>query len=188
MLKKICKELEQKTIEDEKMISELNINVTNLSMNEKLHYREACENHEERKLHFSHKLIYLPVHNFLVKEIVDRHTKEIEDLQNKLAAGLATGGGGDGVDIDALRNLFASKTPPDNTIVRIEELEKINSELLANVMKHEKTLYQNNTLEDLKNDDSKNKVKGLMQEAQEKDRHSQKGRDSQGSIHDKDDA
>ena len=96
------------------------------------------------------------MHNFLVKEIVDKHTKEIEDLKNKLAAGLATGGGGDGVDIDALRNLFASKTPPDNTIVRIEELEKINAELLANVMKHEKTLYQNNTLEDLKNDDHKN--------------------------------
>ena len=56
LLKKMCHELEQKTIEDEKLISELNINVTNLSMNEKLHYREACDNYEDRKLHF---LIYL---------------------------------------------------------------------------------------------------------------------------------
>ena len=52
LLKKMVKELEQKTIEDEKMISELNVNVTNLTMNEKLHYREAQDNHEERKLHF----------------------------------------------------------------------------------------------------------------------------------------
>ena len=33
LLNKIAKELEMKTIEDEKAISELNINITNMSMN-----------------------------------------------------------------------------------------------------------------------------------------------------------
>ena len=31
---------------------------------------------------------------------------------------------GDGIDMNQLMDLFACKSPPDNTIVRIEELEK----------------------------------------------------------------
>ena len=90
----------------------------------------------------------------LVKEIVDRHTKEIEELRAKLAAG---GGGGDGggVDIDELAKLFAGKNPPDNTLIRIEELEKFNAEVVARVINHDKTLYQNSTLGDLVAKDSK---------------------------------
>ena len=63
----------------------------------------------------------------IVKELVDKHTQEIEDLKARIAAGLATGGGGggEGVDIDGLRGIFASKLPPENTIIRIEELEKM---------------------------------------------------------------
>ena len=113
-------------------------------------------------------------------------------MKNKLAAGLATGGGGDGgVDVDALRNMFASKLPPESTIVRIEELEKMTQELIAKVMKHDKTLYQNSTLDDLKNDNSKAKVHDLLQDASAKDRAqsaTKRARDSQASIHDKDDA
>lgn len=41
-----------KTVEHENTLSELNINVTNLSMNEKLHHREAQDNFESRKLQF----------------------------------------------------------------------------------------------------------------------------------------
>ena len=62
------------------------------------------------------------------------------------------------------------KTPPDNTIVRIEELEKMTEELIAKVMKHDKTLYQNSTLDDLKNDNTKDKVHDLLHDATTKDR------------------
>ncbi len=95
-----------------------------------------------------------------MKEIVDRHTKEIEDLKNKLAlvgAG-GGGGGGSGVDLDQLAGLFAGKNPPDNTLVRIEELERFNAEVIARVINHDKTLYQNSTLDDLVKNDSKNVV------------------------------
>jgi len=37
---------------------------------------------------------------------------------------------GDGLDMAQLMNMFASKNPPENTIVRIEELEKQMLDLL----------------------------------------------------------
>ena len=37
---------------------------------------------------------------------------------------------GDGLDMAQLMNMFASKNPPENTIVRIEELEKQMQDLL----------------------------------------------------------
>jgi len=55
------------------------------------------------------------------KELIDEHTKEIEMLKNRPIGG---GGSGEGVDMNALYNIFASKSPPDNTIKRIEALEK----------------------------------------------------------------
>ena len=63
--------------------------------------------------------------------------------------------------------------------------------MVAKLMKHDKTLYQNNTLEDLKNDNSKAKVNELLTDASKKDRASsatKRHRDSQQSIQDKDDA
>lgn len=42
-------------------------------------------------------------------------------LKNRPIGG---GGSGEGVDMNALYNIFASKSPPDNTIKRIEALEK----------------------------------------------------------------
>ena len=92
----------------------------------------------------------------LVKEVTDRHEKDIEELRKKLAAG--TGGGG-GVDISEMEKLFAGKNPPDNTLIRIEDLEKINADLLDKLMRHEKTLYQNSTLDDLRNQESQSSLR-----------------------------
>ena len=57
------------------------------------------------------------------KEIIDRHTKEIEELKNKPEVVMPDISAGDGLDINQLMNIFASKNPPDNTIKRIEALE-----------------------------------------------------------------
>jgi polyhydroxyalkanoate synthesis regulator phasin len=54
------------------------------------------------------------------KEIIDEHTKQIEALMNRAPMPEVSG---DGPDMSQLMNIFASKTPPDNTIKRIEELE-----------------------------------------------------------------
>lgn len=53
---------------------------------------------------------------------------------------------GTGVDTSALSKMFASKLPPENTINRIEELEK----LWANFNARLEGLEKNNELTDLK--------------------------------------
>ena len=60
------------------------------------------------------------------KELIDQHTKDIDELRNR-----APVSGGDGVDMNALMNLFACKSPPDNTINRIEALENQMLDALA---------------------------------------------------------
>ena len=54
------------------------------------------------------------------KDLIDQHTKEIEELKNRAPVT----SGGDGVDMNQMMNLFACKSPPDNTIKRIEALEE----------------------------------------------------------------
>lgn len=51
-LKKICKELEQKTINNDNKISDMNVELENLNMNIKLSIRELNDSFEDRKLHF----------------------------------------------------------------------------------------------------------------------------------------
>jgi len=50
-------------------------------------------------------------------------TTSIEAIEAKINSITTGGGGGIGVDMDALREEFASKLPTDNTIIRIEALE-----------------------------------------------------------------
>ena len=89
-----------------------------------------------------------------------------------MARPIATGGGGDGapVDLSGLANLYAGKNPPDNTLVRIEELERFNAEVVARVINHDKTLYQNSTLHDLIKTDSKAQISEKLSDAFSKDR------------------
>lgn len=59
------------------------------------------------------------------KELIDQHTADIEDLRKKVGAPVVMPEiKGDGLDMAQLMNVFACKSPPDSTIVRIEELEK----------------------------------------------------------------
>lgn len=78
---------------------------------------------------------------FTLSHILDK--EKIDDLLAKIGMG---GGGGD-VDMDMLNKRFASKLPPDSTIVRIEELEKLIKKLSEKCIQHDKTLYQNNILD-----------------------------------------
>ena len=64
------------------------------------------------------------------KEIIDEHTKEIDALKNRAPVELPEIKG-DGLDMATLMNMFASKNPPDNTIKRIEELEKMVKDLMG---------------------------------------------------------
>ena len=86
-------------------------------------------------------------------------------MKKKLAEAQLGGGGGEGVDMDALRDMFACKSPPDSTIVRIEELEKFQAEVASRVINHDMTLYQNSTLNELTKDESKNKINQKINKA-----------------------
>jgi len=54
------------------------------------------------------------------KELIDQHTKEIEELRNRPQVQMSGDGG---VDMNEMMKLFACKSPPDNTINRIQALE-----------------------------------------------------------------
>lgn len=51
-LKKICKDLESKSTEDERKVSDMNVNIENLTMNVSLNNRTVQGLLEDRKLHF----------------------------------------------------------------------------------------------------------------------------------------
>lgn len=100
-LKKICADLEAKSMQDEQKIRENHINVENLHMNVNL---------------FNQTINGLVNDN---KELIDEHTKEIEELKNRP---VVTSDGG--LDISQMYAIFAAKAEPDLTIKRIEQLEK----------------------------------------------------------------
>ena len=54
------------------------------------------------------------------KELIDQHTKEIEELRNRPQVQMSGDGG---MDMNEMMKLFACKSPPDNTINRIQALE-----------------------------------------------------------------
>ena len=49
--------------------------------------------------------------------------------------------------MNAMDERYALKGEPDRTIIRIEELEAMHELLLNRMIKHEKSLYENSTLE-----------------------------------------
>ena len=105
----MTKELEQKSIEDEGQISEQKAQIESMSMNLGLHTRETHDTFED------------------YKEIIDRHTKEIEELQNRPVGSAPVEmpdiKAGDGLELNTLMSLFATKNAPDNTIKRLFDLE-----------------------------------------------------------------
>ena len=64
------------------------------------------------------------------KEVIDQHQKDIDELRNRPQIAPSSGDGG--FDINQLMDIFAAKSPPDNTIKRIEELERQMAQALAN--------------------------------------------------------
>ena len=65
------------------------------------------------------------------KEVIDQHQKDIDELRNRPQIAPSSGGDG-GFDINQLMDIFAAKSPPDNTIKRNEELERQMAQALAN--------------------------------------------------------
>ena len=68
LLKQMVKELEQKSNETEEQCSDLKATTESCNINIALNHRQVTEVHED------------------YKEIIDRHTKEIEELQNRPVA------------------------------------------------------------------------------------------------------
>ena len=107
-LKQLIKELEAKSVETEEICSELKAETESHGMNIAL----ANNNINDTKEDF--------------KSWLERHDKEIEELKNKTpvaAPVMPDIKAGDGLELQQLMSLFASKNPPDNTIKRIYDLE-----------------------------------------------------------------
>jgi len=102
-LQRMVKDLEAKSQDDENRVREMNVNVENLNMNVSLQHRTVLGLVEDHK------------------ELIDQHTKEIDELKNKAPVAMPEIKGD--FDMGELMKIFASKTPPDNTIKRIEALE-----------------------------------------------------------------
>lgn len=115
-LKQLIKELEAKSVEQEENISELKATTESNAMNISLTNNTLQEKTDE------------------LKEWLERHDKEIEELKNKAPPPMPVPEiKGDGLDMSQLYNIFASKTPPDNTIKRIYDLENSLKELNGKV-------------------------------------------------------
>ena len=107
-LKQLVKELEAKSVETEEICSELKAESESNGMNIAL----ANNNINDTKEDF--------------KSWLERHDKEIEELKNKApvaAPVMPEIKAGDGLELQQMMSLFASKNPPDNTIKRIYDLE-----------------------------------------------------------------
>jgi len=110
----MIKDLEEKSLHEEKKVSENNVNIENLHMNVALNHKTIMGLQEDHK------------------ELIDQNTRDIEMLKNKPPVEIPEMPDvGDGLNMAQLMNIFASKNPPDSTIVRIEELEKQVKDLMA---------------------------------------------------------
>lgn len=98
---------------------------------------------------------------------MEKHQKEIDELKKQLG-GLEIGGGAE-VDMNAMDKRYALKGEPDLTVVRIEELEALTEMLLNRIIKHEKAMFQNSTLENVGSDKD---LRRKIHEAVKKDRAS----------------
>ena len=122
-------------------------------MNFSLYQRGANEQFEDRKQHKSRlKFRFQLTHvSFLIidKALIDQHTADIEALKNKPPIEIPDIPAGNGLDMAQLMNIFAAKTPPDNTINRIEALEKKVTDLLNRPIPEPQIIHQ--TVQNVKN-------------------------------------
>ena len=118
-LKQLIKELEAKSVETEEICSELKAESETNGMNIAL----ANNNISDTKEDF--------------KSWLERHDKEIEELKNKAPVAAPVEmpeiKAGDGLELQQLMSIFASKNPPDNTIKRIYDLETAMKEINGKV-------------------------------------------------------
>ena len=132
-LKRIVKDLDAKSQEDENRVREMNVNIENLNMNVSLQHRTVLGLVEDRKsrstclfrFHYSHVLTFS--FSLTDKELIDQHQKDIDELKNKAPVAMPEIKGD--FDMGEMMKIFAAKTPPDNTIKRIEDLESMMTDL-----------------------------------------------------------
>ena len=122
----MVKELSEKSNETEENVSDLKAVTESCNINIALNHRQVTEVQED------------------FKEILDKHTAEIEELKNRPVAVnsppppveipvMPEIKAGDGLELAQLMNLFATKKEPDNTIKRLYDLENAMKDMHGRV-------------------------------------------------------
>lgn len=166
-LKKICKELENKSVYMEEKVSDLNANQESMQVNMTLNQRNTMMMIDELKDNMGKQ-----------REDIDRDDKRITELENKIGGLMGQiealkalgGGSGGSVDLSGFEKLFAKLDPPHNTIKRIEALEKLvgdddnHGNVISRLVKLEEghlKLTNNDLVQDKDIDELKKKLAAL---------------------------
>jgi len=144
-LEEIVKDLEAKSVQAEHDHSDLKTSIDNFSMNVQMKLRDVPRLKE--------RVMELEEHEESHEERIKQLEQDMKDAQNKL---LLSGGGGEGVDTDALSQLldnlrnefdekYTAKEAFNDLVKRVEQLETDRDE-------HSSTLETHTTeIEELKN-------------------------------------
>jgi len=116
-LRRMIKELEMKSTEDENRVRDMNVTVENLTMNLSMNHRTVMGLQEDHKDLIDGHTSKMDVHQRHIDELLNRAPMVLPEIK------------GDGIDMGELMKIFATKTPPDNTIKRIEELEAMMADM-----------------------------------------------------------
>lgn len=100
------------------------------------------------------------------KELIDKHTEEIDFLKGRFTAPGNTIVESKNVDMDELMKVFASKNPPDNTINRIEDLENMMQDLNNRFANLGEPATVTNTVSSGLDADAMDKLKDLLRRVQ----------------------
>jgi hypothetical protein len=123
LLQKMVKELEEKSVYTDNSISDVKSTTESNTLNISLNHKQMEQINNDRK--FSLILFIVNEKITALQALVDELMKRKPEQVIQQIAGTA----GPALDMNMLDGRYAGKNPPDNTIVRIEALEKLTKAL-----------------------------------------------------------